>query len=413
LSTDIPSQTQLGRAARLLITAAGTLAIGFFGISMLLKVLYVLRLGHGPTYIGWFGAAGSITYMSMSLPSGALGSRFGTRKVMLVGAVIMLAGMALLPLTEFVPIRAQNGLPVVSEVITTIGWCLVSVNLVPGLTTATTARNRGRAFALYSAFTSLGMLVGTLVGGLLPGLFGQTLSQTLDMPGPYRLALWTSTIPGLVALIPLGLLRPIGQVAIREQTKARGPFPFVSMVPMIVYVILRHSGWATCQAFCTPYMDVGLHLSASAIGLITSVGMLLAILAPLITPRLAARYSNGWTLTMSTLGISISLLPLALIPHWAAAGLARLSILVLSAIWLPAFQVFQMDMVDSEWRSLAYGAVSMAMGLGFGTTSLAGGYIIAAVGYRPLFLLGVGLSLAGAAFLWVMLRRRAGGLKRL
>ena len=413
MSIDIPSRTQLGRDARLLITLAGTLAVGFFGISMLLKVLYVLRLGHGPTYIGWFGAAGSITYMSMSLPSGALGSRFGTRNVMLIGAVIMLAGMALLPLTEAVPLQAQNGLPIVAEVITTIGWCMVSVNLVPGLTTATTARNRNSAFALYSAFTSLGMLVGTLVGGLLPGLFGKALSQTLDMPGPYRLALWISTIPGLVALIPLGLLRPIGQVAVREPTKARGPFPFVSMVPMIVYIFLRHSGWATCQNFCTPYMDVSLHLSASTIGLITSVGMALAILAPLITPRLAARYSNGWTLTMSTVGISISLLPLALVPNWAAAGLARVSIVVLSAVWLPAFQVFQMDMVDSEWRSLAYGAVSMAMALGFGTTSLAGGYIIAAVGYRPLFLLGVGLSLAGAAFLWIMLRRRAGGPRRL
>jgi len=69
--------------------------------------------------------------------------------------------------------------------------------------------------------------------------------------------------------------------------------------------------------------------------------------------------------------------------------------------------------VDSEWRGLAYGAVSMAMGLGFGTTSLAGGYIIAAVGYRPLFLLGVGLSLAGVAYLWVVLKRRAGDPKTL
>ena len=70
------------------------------------------------------------------------------------------------------------------------------------------------------------------------------------------------------------------------------------------------------------------------------------------------------------------------------------------AIWMPAFQVFQMERVDSRWRSLAYGAVSMAMGLGFGSTSLAGGYIIAAWGYRSLFLIGVGLSLAGATLMW-------------
>jgi predicted MFS family arabinose efflux permease len=107
---------------------------------------------------------------------------------------------------------------------------------------------------------------------------------------------------------------------------------------------------------------------------------------------------------MTTLGTAICLLPLALIPNWVAAGLGRASIQVLSAIWLPALQVFQMEMVDGEWRSLAYGAISMAMGMGFGTTSLAGGYIIAAWGYPRLFLIGVGLSAIAGAFMWGMLR---------
>jgi predicted MFS family arabinose efflux permease len=110
---------------------------------------------------------------------------------------------------------------------------------------------------------------------------------------------------------------------------------------------------------------------------------------------------------MTTLGMAVSLVPLALIPHWAAAGLGRLGIVVLSAIWMPALQVFQMELVDPRWRSLAYGAVSMAMGLGFGSVSLAGGYLIAAQGYRTLFLIGVGLSTAGAALMWRVLKRPA------
>jgi predicted MFS family arabinose efflux permease len=187
--------------------------------------------------------------------------------------------------------------------------------------------------------------------------------------------------------------------------KARGPFPVLPIVLMIAYVYVRHAGWATCRAFCNAYMDTDLHLSPSSIGLITGTGQFVAILAPLLTPRLAARRSNGWTLMVTTLGLSLCLVPLGLVPHWAAVGLGRLGVLVLSAIWMPALQVFQMERVDSQWRSLAYGAVSMAMGLGFGSTSLAGGYIVAAWGYRALFLLGAGLSAAAAGLMWSILKR--------
>jgi len=46
------------------------------------------------------------------------------------------------------------------------------------------------------------------------------------------------------------------------------------------------------------------------------------------------------------------------------------------------------------------------MGFSFGSASLAGGYIIAAAGYRTLFLLGAGLSTAGAVLMWAILRRQ-------
>jgi len=147
-------------------------------------------------------------------------------------------------------------------------------------------------------------------------------------------------------------------------------------------------------------VDTVLRLSTSSIGLITGAGQFLAILAALLTPRLAARRSNGWTLLMTTLGVAISLVPLALVPHWVAAGLAQVGVLVLSAIWMPALQVFQMELVEAKWRSLAYGAVSMSMGFSFGVVSLLGGYVVAAGGYRTLFTLGVGLTVISTVVMW-------------
>ena len=86
------------RDTRLLFALSGMISISFFGIQMLLKVLYVLRLGYGPEYVGWFLAASSLAFMAMGIPSGMLGNRYGLRTVMLVGGAILVIGMAMLPL---------------------------------------------------------------------------------------------------------------------------------------------------------------------------------------------------------------------------------------------------------------------------------------------------------------------------
>jgi MFS family permease len=316
---------------------------------------------------------------------------------MLAGGIVTVLGMAALPLTEYLPTSVQTAWPIVSQVIVTAGWSMLNINLVPSLMAVTAGRNRNRAFAVNGALRGLGTFLGAVSGGLLPGLFSDLLHATSADPTPYGLALWVGAAVGVLGLIPLsavGEAKPVGR---GEVVGSRGSFPLMPVTLMISYVCLRHGGWATSRAFYNAYVDTVLHLSASSIGLITGVAQFAAMLAALLTPRLASRRSNGWTLMVTTLGLVVSLLPLALIPHWGAAGLSQLGVLVLSAIWMPAFQVFQMELVEPQWRSLSYGAVSMAMGFSFGLVSLLGGYVIAAGGYRSLFTLGVVLTTASSA----------------
>ncbi|MBL7198829.1 MAG: MFS transporter [Anaerolineae bacterium] len=407
MKNPLPTAPPFGREAKLLFVVSGVTAVSFYGITMLIKVLYILRLGHGPEYVGLFGATSALAYMGMSLPSGLLGGRFGARNVMRAGGVATVVGMVLLPMTEYVFPWARNSWPFLSQVVLTLGWSMFNVNLVPALMATTTAANRNGAFALSGAVRGLGTFVGTISGGLLPGAFAGLLGQTLDAPAPYRMALWVGAFLGLLALVPMAFIGQVEPRAARSQSIARGPFPLLPVALVIGHVFLNHAGWATSQAFTNAYLDTELRLSPSSIGLITGAGQFVAILAPLLTPRLAARRSNGWTLMMTALGLAVSLVPMALIQHWAAAGLGRLGVLVFSAIWLPALQVFQMELVDPEWRPMAYGAISMAMGLGFGSLSLVGGYVVAAWGYRTLFLMGAGLVTAGAGVMWGILRSPA------
>jgi MFS family permease len=268
----------------------------------------------------------------------------------------------------------------------------------------TTPETRNNAYAFASASRGLGTFVGTLAGGALPGLFAALLRQPMDAPGPYRWSILAGAAIGLAAIIPVAFTRIARREASQERVGAATRFPVLLVAVMIVHVYLTHGGWATCQAFANAYMDTALDLSAASIGLVASAGQFAAIFAPMLVPRLAARRSNGWTLMMAAIGTAVSLLLLALAPHWAAAGLGRLGVAVLFSLWMPALQVFQMENVAGEWRSLAYGAVSTAMAFSYASVSIAGGYIVRARGYASLFLLGVGLSVVGTAVMWGVLK---------
>lgn len=409
----LPSGARFSRDAWLLIAVSGVLSVSFYGIHNLLRVLYVLRLGHGPEYVGLYSASSALTYMAMGLPSGALGQRFGTRNTMLLGGAIVVLGMIALPLTEYLPDTLRLAWPIVSQVVLTCGWSMVNVNIVPGLVIATAPESRGSAYAINGAVRGVGTLVGTLVGGQLPGLFAGILGQTLDAATPYGYSLWIGAALSVGAIVPIALLRTARQSTTASSGDgAADPFPVGFMAFLAGHIFLVHGGWATLQAFGNAYMDTDLRLTASAIGLITGAAQAVSTGAALVTPRLVRRTGDGATLLLSSLGMGLSLLPLVFIPHWSAAAMGRVGNLALEAMWLPALQVYQMERVGERWRSMAYGIVNTVMGLSFGTVSLAGGYIVAAGGYRAVFLVGVGLCVAASVIMGGMVRGERRAVKR-
>jgi predicted MFS family arabinose efflux permease len=66
--------------------------------------------------------------------------------------------------------------------------------------------------------------------------------------------------------------------------------------------------------------------------------------------------------------------------------------------------VFQMELVAPRWRSTMSGATAMASGLSSSIVTLAGGYVISALGYRTLFLAAAGVTIVGAVLYWIYFR---------
>ena len=410
----LPSPRDFSHDARQLIIVTGLISASYFGAFALLRGLFLLRLGYDTAYLGTYYAAGALTFMIMGVPSGALGQRFGTRATMLAGGCLAVGGMFLLPLTARIPAAVRDLWPPLTQLVTVAGWSMLSVNSVPALMLVTTDENRTAAYALTGVLRGIGSFTGTLVGGTLPSLAARVATQHAPSPlgpqsaSPYAAALFISAISGLASIIPLvrirGGLRP---ARTDTQSVDRGPFPAALVMALVVYVFLRHMGWTTSQAYSTPYMDTDLHLSTPTIGLLTAFGQIAAIGATLLLPRMTERWSHGRIVALSTTLQIASLALMASFRHWSAAGLGLLGIQVSAGIWLPELQIFQMELVDKGWRGLAYGAVAMAMGLGFGSMSIVGGRFITARGYGELFMIGALFS-AVASGLMMLISRRTG-----
>ena len=306
----IPSLGEFRKDTRLILISSGIFSVGFFGVQTLLKVLYILRLGYGLEYIGVFTATSALTYMAMSLPSGALGNRFGLKPAMVLGGVLTTAGMVMLPMVEIMPASARDSWPILSQMALTGGWAMFSINMVPALMAATTNRTRDDAYALSGMLRGAGTFFGTMVGGLLPMMFAAVLGQSIDGPAPYRWALLVGAAFGVAGMIPLLRVNVEEAQDVAVETEAHGAFPLALVAVASLHVILINGSFAACQSFCSAYMDTDLNLSTAAIGFLTAVGQFLAILAPVAMPYLGVRRSHAWTLMVVGGLTAVMLVPL-------------------------------------------------------------------------------------------------------
>jgi predicted MFS family arabinose efflux permease len=392
----------------LLCAATSLGASAFLGLRQLLNALYLLRLGLGVDSVGAMSAVGAISFSLSSLPGGALGTRKGPRRVMLLGALVNMVGMALLPLTEMLPDSLRFSWVLLSQTMSSSGWAFFSVNAVAVMAGLTTPTNRRGAYALSEAFYGLGSFLGTLLGGLLPGVFAALLSTTTEFALPYRYALWGAMVPVMLGLLPLILLirheelAPVGTCAGRGVDRFRIGLPLVLLV---LVALFNNGAYAACRVFSSAYLDTIHRLPTSLIGTITSVAMLLAAVIALSSQRISRGHSSGWAMALASLGVGASLLLMAVVPHWMGGALGVLGVYSILSLWRPSFQALQMEIADPAWRSLVSGATAMSMSLGFGSVSYSGGLVVERLGYRGEFLLGAGLAVI-SAFIAITLQRR-------
>jgi MFS family permease len=398
----------LNKSVRLCLLGSALLGFTVSGGSYgVLLNLYLLRLGYGTQFIGVVNAMSPLANLLFSLPASALGKRWGSVRAMTVGIVLSLLGNGLLPLLVPSPGLSETWI-LVTYLLGGAGMALYLVNVSLFLIDATTPAERNHAFSLRVATLPFAGFAGSLVGGLLPGLYATLLGAAPGSPVPYRYALLTSAIllgPAIPTMVATGRAwaQPIAghEEAPEAYAVSRGAVPLGLMSMLALVSFLRVIGEGTPRAFLNVYLDAGLGLSTGHIGVLVAAGRLLSVPASLLMPLFAARWGNGRTVALGALGVSLSLLPLALVPHWIGAGLGFLALTACAAIARSAFIVYGMEAVASRWRSTVSAMTTMSAAISWGATAAIGGYLIDAAGYRSTFLAGAVATAAGALLFWI------------
>ena len=395
------------RNARLYFITTSLIGFTLEGVHVLLFNLYLLRLGYGPEFIGLINGIGMCAFAIFSLPAGRLTQRWGCRRTMLAGLVLVIVGYGLLLLTELEPGIGRNIWLIATYVVVTVGEAIYFVNTAPFLMNATSGKERNHIFSVYAAIGSLAGFAGNLTGGILPTFLSLVLGDSLSQPAPYRWALLISTLLLLPAILIVRATTsdsPPQRISRKPVEGGTSRFSLILSLSLIRFLTI--TSLAVVHFFFNVYLDAGLKVSIAQIGIVMAIGRLLAVPAALIIPLLTSRWGSGGAALWSSLGAAISLIPLALISHWGAASLGFVAVMALSSIRYPTFMIYTMEVVSPEQRGIASGAGEMAAGGSFAFMALSGGFLITALGYHSLFLTGAILTGIGTFIFWLNFRNR-------
>ena len=397
------------RDVRMYLLTSALIGLSYFGFVTVLLNLYLLRLDYGSAFIGLVNGGTALAFACSSLPAGALGNRFGYRWVVALGVFLVGFGAMILPLAEFLPgIWRDIGI-VITRLLSGTGFAFYVVNSNPYLVGATNPRERNYVFSMQVALFPLAGFVGSLIAGVLPDFLAGILAVSPDHPAPFRYALilgGTLLMPAVWAVLSTQRVTPTHQSA--EPDAEISPMPYVLIALLALTAMFRMSGEGAARTFFNVYLDAGMGISTSRIGLLTAFGQLLGVPTALVAPLLVTRYGKVPTIVLSTLATALSLIIMGLLPHWAIVGFGFMAALGMRAITQSVASVVQLEIVPPDRRGVTSGIISMAMGTGFTSMALGGGLLIPVIGYQGLFFTAAGMVTLSSLLFWFYFRTPRG-----
>jgi len=392
-----------------LLFATRILRMFGYGFLAVVLVLYLDAIGLSGGEVGLLLGLALLGDAGVSLWLTTHADRIGRRRVLVVGAVLMLvAGLAFVATPVFVVLLAAATIGVLSPSGNEVGPFLAVeqaslAQLVPD-------DRRTGLFARYQLAGSFATAAGTLAGGVLSQL---AIDGGAERADAYRLVIMGYAVVGLAlgALFTRVSARvevppaDVADVTIRDRLGLHRSRDVVLRLAAL-FALDAFAGGFAIQSFIAFWFQQRYGVDPAALGLLLATANLLAGVSALAAGRLAARFGLVRTMVFTHLPSNVLLMLVPLMPTLPLAAATLLARFAISQMDVPTRQSYTMAIVAPDERSAAAGVTGIARSLGVAAAPLLAGpmFASAALASAP-FLLAGGLKIVYDLLLYRSFRR--------
>ena len=362
-----------------------------YGFLSVVLALYLAETGLSETQIGLLFTLTLLGDAVIWLWLTTSADRFGRKRTLLIGALLMAgAGVAFVMTRNVIILMIAALIGVISPSGHEIGPFL-SVEQA-GLTQLMPNEKRTQMFAWYNLVGSFAIATGALAGGWLAQVLQDNAWTALDS---YRLILMGYALGGISLLFLFLNLTPAIEVGETQQLitkRVLGLHRSRNIVFKLssLFAMDAFAGGLLVQSLLAYWFHVRFGVESGILGSIFFGANILAGISALLAIRLAKKFGLINTMVFTHIPSSILLMLVPLMPNLPLAiGLLLLRFSI-SQMDVPARQSYTMAVVDPDERSAASGVTAIARSVGAAVSPALTGlfFSIPALINLPFFLCG-------------------------
>ncbi len=383
------------RDVRLLFAARGLRMFGY-GFLAVVLVLYLSAQGLSGSEVGVLLALTLVGDAAISLWLTTHADRIGRRRVLIVGAVLMLAaGLAFVATSVYAVLVVAATIGVISPSGNEVGPFLAVEQAA--LSDLVGPQRRTSVFARYQLVGSFATALGALAAGSIAQL---AINQGSEPAVAYRLVIVGYAFVGIALAIIFSRVSirievPAGKLvddAIRTRLGLHRSQGVVARLSAL-FALDAFAGGFVIQSFIAFWFQRRFGVDPAVLGGLLFGANLLAGISALAAGGLAARFGLVRTMVFTHLPSNILLMLVPLMPTLPLAAGVLLVRFSISQMDVPTRQSYTMAIVAPDERSAAAGVTGIARSLGVAASPLLAGPLFFSAGLAGApFIIGGGLK---------------------
>jgi len=352
-----------------------------YGALSVVLVFYLVSLGLTEAQVGLLLTLTLAGDIAISLALTTRADRLGRRRMLIVGAILMVgAGIAFASTRNLFFLIIAGTIGVISPSGHEVGPFL-SIEQA-ALSHVVPARSRTEVFAWYTLAGSVATALGALCGGTAAGLARKV---SLSSSGSYRVVVLLYAALGVALVFLFARLSPSAEPAECATRTAAvvstkhflgvGRSHSIVLKLSSLFALDSFGGGFVVQSFAAYWFYLRFGVPSANLGVIFFWANILAGISALLASRLATRIGLVRTMVVTHLPSNILLILVPLMPNLTLAVVVLLVRFSISQMDVPTRQSYTMAVVRSEERSAAGGITGVARTAGAAISPIFAGFL--------------------------------------